>query len=133
MDTRVLRRGQEGIRIGGSPHALEGDRSLGVVADALAALRVPQLDISIERRGEEGLAVRRERDPAHAGSVAHVGPLYVAAIVHIPDFDLSVTLHAQTHLHIHASRQQKMSVGREELDALDRFRMARPTSSRVAS
>lgn len=127
VDARVLRRGQEGIRIGGGPHALEGNRSLGVVANALAALRVPQLDIPIERRGQEGLAVRGERDPAHSCSVAHVGPLYVAAIVHIPDFDLPMTLRAQTYLHIHTSRQQQMSVGREELDALDRFGVARPT------
>ena len=126
MDTRVLGGSQEGIRIGRSPHALERNRSLGVVANALAALRVPQLDIPIEGRGEEGLSVRRERDPAHTRSVAHVGPLYVAAIVHIPDFDLAVTPHTRAYLHIHASRQQKMAVGREELDALHRFGVSRP-------
>lgn len=128
VDARVLRGRQEGVRIGGRPHALEGDRSLGVVPDALPALRVPELDVPVERRGEEGLSVRRERHPANARGVAHVRALDVAPIVHIPDFDLPITPPPQPNLHIHAARQQQMAVGGEELDALHRLGVARPAS-----
>lgn len=95
---------------------MEGNRSLAVVTNALSTLGIPQLYISVERSREECLAIRSKGHPAHSSGVTHVGSLHVSFIVHVPDL----------HLRVHASRKKKMSVCREEFDALHCLRMTRP-------
>lgn len=136
VDAGVLAGAQEHVRVGGRPDGLEGDGALGVVAEALAALRVPQLHVLVEGRGQERRAVGAERHPPHAARVAHVATpqvhrrrsraLHVALVVHVPDLDLRVSRRTHTHLGVHGGGQQQMAVGGEELDARHGVRVAGP-------